>query len=47
VRPVVIVIVPPRLDGLARLGEREEHVLVVALIAKFAVERFHEGVLTA
>jgi hypothetical protein len=27
---VVIVIVPPRLDGLSRLGERKEHVLLEA-----------------
>jgi hypothetical protein len=41
----MIVIVPPRIDGLARLGKREEHALVEALVAKLAVERFHEGVL--
>lgn len=27
---MVIVIVPPRLDGLSPLGERKEHVLVEA-----------------
>ena len=41
----VIVIVTPCLDGFARLGEREEDVLVEAFVAKFAVETLDEGVL--
>src|SRR5260370_18476626 len=36
---------PPRLDRLARIGEREEQMVVEALVAKFAVERFDEGIL--
>ncbi len=45
VRSQVIVVVTPCLDRFARLGEREEDVLVEALVAKFAVEAFDEGVL--
>ncbi len=45
VRPAVVVVEPPRFDRLAGFGEREEDVLVEALVAQFAVERFDEGVL--
>jgi hypothetical protein len=38
VRAEVIVIVAPCFDGMARLGETEEHVLIEALIAQPAVE---------
>jgi hypothetical protein len=43
--PPMIVVVAPCVDGLACFSQREEHVLVEALIAKFAVERFDEGIL--
>jgi len=41
----VIVVVTPRFDGFASLGESEEHVLIEALVPQAAVERFDEGVL--
>ena len=41
----VIVIVTPCLDGLARLGEGEEDVLVEAFVPQPAVGRFDESVL--
>ena len=41
----VIVVVTPRFDGLARLGQGEENVLVEALVPQPAVERFDESVL--
>ena len=44
-RPPMIVVVAPCVDGLACFSQREEHVLVEALIAQFAVERFDEGIL--
>jgi hypothetical protein len=37
--------VPPRLDDRARFPEAAEHVLVKALVAQLAIERFDEGVL--
>ena len=45
VRAQVVVVVPPPFDGLARFPEAAEHVLVEALVAQLAIERFHEGVL--
>src|SRR5271170_1513055 len=44
-RPPMIVVVAPCVDGLACFGEGEEHVLVEALIAQFAVEALDEGIL--
>ena len=44
-RSQVIVVVAPGLDGFARLGEREEDVLVEAFVAQAAVEALDEGVL--
>src|SRR6266851_5502062 len=44
-RTDVIVVVPPGLDDLARLGESQEHVLVQALVAQPTVEAFDEHVL--
>src|SRR5208283_4661389 len=41
----VIVVVTPCLDGFARLGEREEDVLVEAFVAQAAIEALDEGVL--
>jgi hypothetical protein len=41
----VIVVVTPHFDGLARLGQGEENVLVEALVPQPAVERFDESVL--
>ena len=41
----VIVVVTPRFDGLARLSQGEEDVLVEAFVTEPAVERFDEGVL--
>jgi hypothetical protein len=41
----MIVVVEPCFYGLACFSQREEHVLVEALIAQFAVERFDEGIL--
>jgi hypothetical protein len=40
--PPIIVVVAQCVDGLACFGKRVEHVLVEALIAKFA-ERFDEA----
>lgn len=42
----VIVVVTPRFDGFARLGEGEEDVLIEALVPQAAVKRFDEGVCT-
>ena len=43
--PEVIVVVPPPLDDFACLSQAVEHVLVEALVAQLAIERFDEGVL--
>src|SRR5258705_12229760 len=45
VRAQVVVVVSPRLDNRARFTEAAEHVLVEALVAQLAVERFDECVL--
>ena len=45
VRAQVVVVVPPRLDDRARFLQGGEHVLVKALVAQLAIERFDEGVL--
>jgi hypothetical protein len=41
-RPTMVVIVAPRFDGCARLGQTQEYMLVEAFVAQAAVERFHE-----
>ena len=46
VRAQVVVVLPPPFDSLARFPEAAEHVLVEALVAQLAIERFHEGVLS-
>jgi hypothetical protein len=44
-RPTTVVIVAPRLDGCARLGQTQEYMLIEAFVAQAAIERFHEGFL--
>ena len=44
-RAQVVVVVAPCLDDRARFTEATEHVLVKALVAQLAVERFDEGIL--
>ena len=45
VRPELVVILPPGFDQLSSFGEAEEKMFIEALVAKFAVEAFDEGVL--
>jgi len=45
VRPQVVVILPPRLDDRTGFRQAAEQVLVKALVAQLAVERFNECVL--
>src|SRR5829696_9906916 len=42
--PLPVVFDPPRLDGLARLFQRREPVLVETFVSESAVERLDEGV---
>jgi len=44
VRAQVVIVVPPCLDDRARFTEAAEHVLVKALVAQLAVERFDDPV---
>ena len=44
-RPTMIVIVVPRFDGCARLGQAQEYMLVQALVAQTAIARFNERIL--
>ena len=43
--PAMVVIVAPRLDGCARLGQTQEYMLVKAFVAQAAIEGFDEGIL--
>jgi hypothetical protein len=45
VRPVCVVVDPPRFDRLGSVSERDEQALVQTFIAQLAVERLDEGVL--
>jgi hypothetical protein len=45
-RPTMVVIVAPRFDGCARLGQTQEYMLVETFVAQAAVERFHDAFCT-
>ena len=44
-RTPTIVIVPPRIDDLARFRQTREYVLIKTFVAQLAVEAFDEGIL--
>jgi hypothetical protein len=44
-RPEVVVVATPRINGHTRVGQAEKVVLVEPFISQSAVERFDEGVL--
>ena len=44
-RTAVVVVIAPGFDGCAGLGEAQEDMLVKALVAQAAIERFNECIL--
>ncbi len=44
-RTETIVIVPPRIDDLARFRQAREHVLIKTFVAQLAIEAFDKGIL--